>query len=154
MYEIKLNLVSCISGQTPWQAETFEQQCMFFSLWLLSPCRYRLYTAFTNVPGGPGSPVCSKRSVPWNFSHKFPCFQDPLRLVIFFLRSIMISVTSRGSDKPACHGGAKVSYGCPRSITIISTPYYGLLRSFAGQLRFDQGVTRFFVLSRSATDET
>ena len=32
----------------------------------------------------------------------------------------MISVTNRGSDKPVCHGGAKVRYGCPRSITIIS----------------------------------
>ena len=31
----------------------------------------------------------------------------------------MISVTSRGSEKPVCHGGAKVRYGCPRSITII-----------------------------------
>ena len=40
-------------------------------------------------------------------------------------------VTSRGSDKPVCHGGAKVRYGCPRSITIISMFYYGLLRSFA-----------------------
>ena len=30
------------------------------------------------VPGGPGSPVCSKCSVPWNFGHIFPCFQDLL----------------------------------------------------------------------------
>ena len=43
----------------------------------------------------------------------------------------MISVISRGSDKPVCNGGAKVRYGYPRSITIISTFYYGLLRSVA-----------------------
>ena len=35
------------------------------------------------VPGGPGSPVCSKRSVPWNFGQIFLCFQDLLRLVKF-----------------------------------------------------------------------
>ena len=34
-------------------------------------------------------------------------------------------------DKPVYHGGAKVRYGLPRSITIISTFYYGLLRSVA-----------------------
>ena len=31
----------------------------------------------------PGSPVCSKRSVPWNFGQIFLCFQDLLRLVKF-----------------------------------------------------------------------
>ena len=81
------------------------------------------------VPGGPGRPVCSKRSVPWNFGQIFLCFQDLLRLVI--LRCITISITSRGSDKPVCHGGAKVRYGYPLSISIISTFYYGLLRSVA-----------------------
>ena len=63
-----------------------------------------------------------------------------------------MSVTSRGSDKPVCHGGAKVRYGCPRSITIIST-----LRPVTfccGQLRFDQGVARFVGLSWSSTNET
>ena len=44
---------------------------------------------------------------------------------------MMISVTSRGSDKPVCHGAAKVRYGYPRSVTIISTFYYGLLHSYA-----------------------
>ena len=64
----------------------------------------------------------------------FSDFQDLLRFVTFsyvFLRCITISVTSRGSDKPVCHVGAKVRYGYPRSITIISTFYYGLLRSVA-----------------------
>ena len=59
----------------------------------------------------------------------FSVFQDLSRLV--FLRCITVSVTRRGSDKPVCHGGAKVRYGYPRSITIISTFYYGLLRSDA-----------------------
>ena len=31
------------------------------------------------VPGGHGSPVCSKRSVPWNFGNIFLCFQDLLQ---------------------------------------------------------------------------
>ena len=63
----------------------------------------------------------------------FSDFQDLLRFVTFFLRCITISVTSRGSDKPVCHGGANVRYGYPRSITITSTFYYmyGLLRSVA-----------------------
>ena len=30
-----------------------------------------------------------------------------------------VSVTSRGSDKPVCHGGAKVRYGYPRSVMVI-----------------------------------
>ena len=53
------------------------------------------------------------------------------RSIVFcyvFLRCVTISVTSRGSDKPMCHRVAKVRYGYPRSITIISTVYYGLLR--------------------------
>ena len=81
------------------------------------------------VPGSPGSPVCSKRSVPWNFCHYIVlCFQD---LVKFSYRSVTISVTSRGSDKAVCHGGAMVRYGYPQSITINCTLYYGLLRSYA-----------------------
>ena len=48
-----------------------------------------------------------------------------------FLRYITISVTSRGSDKPVCHGGATVRYGYPRSITVINTFFYGLLCSVA-----------------------
>ena len=48
----------------------------------------------------------------------------------------MISVTSRGSDKPVCHRAAKVRYGSPRSITVISTFCY-----VCGQLCFDQGVS-------------
>ena len=47
------------------------------------------------------------------------------------LHCITISVTSGGSDKLVCHGAAKVCYGYPRSIMIISTFYYGLLRSYA-----------------------
>ena len=35
------------------------------------------------VPGGPGSPVCLKRSVPWNFGHIFLCFQYLLLLIKF-----------------------------------------------------------------------
>ena len=53
-----------------------------------------------------------------------------------FLRCIMISVSSRGSDKPVCHGGAKVhdyKRVLLRPVTLC-----------CGQLRFDQGVTRFF----------
>ena len=68
-----------------------------------------------------------------------------------FLRCITISVTSRGSDKPVCHGDAKVHvrYGYPRSLTILRPVTF-----CCGLLRFDQGVTRFFGLLRSATDET
>ena len=39
-------------------------------------------------------------------------------------------MTSRGSDKPVCHGSAKVLQGVPGSYT-ISTFYQGLLRSDA-----------------------
>ena len=51
----------------------------------------------------------------------------------YFSSSITISVTSRGSDKPVCHGGAKlyVCYGYPRPVAIIITFCYGLLRSYA-----------------------
>ena len=56
----------------------------------------------------------------------FSDFQDLLRFVTF-----TIFVTSRGSDKPVCPGGAKVRFGYPRSLTIISTLYYCLLRSVA-----------------------
>ena len=59
------------------------------------------------------------------------------KIYFVFLRCITISVTSCGSDKPVCHGGAKVRYGYPRSIKIISTFYYGLLRSDV-----EQGATR------------
>ena len=54
-------------------------------------------------------------------------------LLSIILPCSTISVTSRGSDKPVCPGGVKVRYrnGCPRSITIISTCYYGKLRSAA-----------------------
>ena len=38
-------------------------------------------------------------------------------------------ITNRGSDKPVCHEGAKALCGYLGSITIISTFYYGLLRS-------------------------
>ena len=64
----------------------------------------------------------------------FSDFQDLLRFLTFsyvFLRCITISVTSHGSDKPVCHKGAKVRYGYPRSITVISTFYYDLLHSVA-----------------------
>ena len=79
----------------------------------------------------PGSSVCSKRSVPWNFGHIFLCFQDPLRLVKFSYVCFTVSVTSRGSDKPVCLGSDKLCYGYPRSITTISKFYYGLLCSYA-----------------------
>ena len=46
-----------------------------------------------------------------------------------FLHCVTISTTHLGSDKPVCHGGAKVRYSYPRSVTIISTFFYGLLRS-------------------------
>ena len=55
----------------------------------------------------------------------------PVTVGRVILRLHYVPVTSRGSDKPVCHGGAKVRYGYPRSITIISTFYYGLLRFVA-----------------------
>ena len=48
------------------------------------------------VPGGHGSPVCSKHSVSWSFGHIVLCFQDLLRLVKFsypILRYAVINVT-------------------------------------------------------------
>ena len=39
------------------------------------------------------------------------------------LHCVSISVTSHGSDKPVCHGGATALNGYPRSITIISLFY-------------------------------
>ena len=53
------------------------------------------------------------------------CFQDLLRL--FFT----ISVTSRGSDKPVCHGAAKVRYGYPRLLARSITACYVTMRSVA-----------------------
>ena len=78
------------------------------------------YTAFTLCSRWPRQP----RS---NIS----LFSRSITSCYVFLRCFTISVTSRGSDKPVCHGGSKVRDGCPRSITIISTFYYGLLRSVA-----------------------
>ena len=51
------------------QLKTSGQTTLYFVVFL-----YCVY-----VPGGPGSPVCSKRSVPWNFGQ----IQDLLRLVKF-----------------------------------------------------------------------
>ena len=56
----------------------------------------------------------------------FSVFHDLLRLVKF-----SYGVLRWGSDKPMCHGGARVLYDYPRSITVISTLYYGLLCSDA-----------------------
>ena len=58
------------------------------------------------VPGGCVSPVSSKRVVPWNFGHIFLWFQNLLRLVKFSYATCTISVKSRASDKPVCHGAA------------------------------------------------
>ena len=85
---------------------------------------------FPAVPAAPFARNVACRGV---LVKHFSDFQDLLRFVTF--SCISISVTSRGSDKPVCHGGAKVRHGYPRSITIISTFYYGLshvlLRSVA-----------------------
>ena len=74
----------------------------------------------------------------------FSAFKTYYVLLSFlYVVRITISVTSSGSDKPVCHGAAKVRYGCPRSITSISTfctACYVLMRSVA----FDQGVICFF----------
>ena len=85
-------------------------------------------------PAAPAAPFARNVACPRVLVIYFSDFQDLLRFVTFcyvLLRCITISVTSRGSDKPVCHGGAKVRYGYPRSITISSTFYYGLLRSVA-----------------------
>ena len=86
-------------------------------------------------PCGPGRPVCSKRSklVDWCriILLYISLFTSSITSCQVFLRCITISVTSRGSDKPMRRGGAKVRYGYPRFITIISTFYYDLLRSSA-----------------------
>ena len=50
---------------------------------LLKSTYIRIILRLHYVPGGSGSPVCSKRSVPWNFCQIFLCFQDLLRLVTF-----------------------------------------------------------------------
>ena len=75
-------------------------------------------------------------------------------VLLSFLPCITTSVTSRGSDNPVCHGGPKVCYGCPQSITIISTFYYSLLRSVAVSCVLTKALHVFFILSRSATDKT
>ena len=55
------------------------------------------------VPGGPGSPVCSKRtcSVPWNFGHTFLCFQDLLYCVYTMLPAAPAAPFARNV---ACRG--------------------------------------------------
>ena len=42
-----------------------------------------------------------------------------------------------------CHGGAKVRYGYPRSIAMISTFCYGMLRSYAVSCVLTKGNTLF-----------
>ena len=85
-------------------------------------------------PAAPAAPFARNVACRGVLVIYFSDFQDLLRFVTFcyvLLRFITISVTSRGRDKPVCHGGAKVRYGYPRSITVISTFYYGMLRSVA-----------------------
>ena len=82
------------------------------------------------VPGGPAAPFARNVACHGILVKYFSVFKIYYVLLVF-LRFIKISVTSRVSDKPVCHGGAKVRYGCPRSITIISMFCYGLLRSVA-----------------------
>ena len=97
------------------------------------------------VPVGHGSPICSKRSVPWNLGHIFLSFSRSITsCFLVFLRCITISLTTRGSDKPVCHKGAKEFYGYSRSIMIFIMFYYGLLHSDAVH----------FVLLWSTLDET
>ena len=82
-------------------------------------------------PAAPAAPFARNVACRGVLVIHFSDFQDLNTFCYVFLRCITISVTSRGSDKPVCHGCAKVRYGYPRSITIISTFYYGLLRSVA-----------------------
>ena len=85
-------------------------------------------------PAAPAAPFARNVACRGVLVIYFSDFQDPSRFVTFsyvFLRCNTISVTNRGSDKPVCHGGATVRYVYPRSITVISTFYYGLLRSVA-----------------------
>ena len=69
------------------------------------------------VPGGPFARNVACRGV---LVIHFSDFQDLRFFYVFyvFLRCITISVTSRGSDKPMCHGCAKVRYGYPRSVKV------------------------------------
>ena len=85
-------------------------------------------------PAAPAAPFARNVSCRGVLVIYFSDFQDLLRFITFcyvLLRFITISVIGRGSDKLVCHGGAKVCYGYPGSITIISTFDYGLLRSVA-----------------------
>ena len=88
--------------------------------------RIVLYCVYTMFPAAPAAPFAGNVACCGVLVIDFSDFQDLLRL-----RCNTISVTSHGSDKPVCHGGAKVRYGYPRSITVINTFYYGLLRSVA-----------------------
>ena len=62
---------------------------------------------------------------------KFWSLYSSVFKIYYVLLSFLMFVTPHGSAKPVCHGDAKVLYGYPLSIMIISMFYYGLLRSDA-----------------------
>ena len=82
------------------------------------------------VPGGPGSPIARNVACRGVLVIYFSGIQDLSRFVTFSYVVFTISVTSRGSDKPVCHGRSKIRYGYPRSIAIF-TACYVLLQSVA-----------------------
>ena len=91
---------------------------------LISDSLYCIYTMFLAAPAAPFARNVACRGI-------LVIYFSVFKIYYVFLRCITISVTSRGSYKPVCHGDAMLGYGHPRSITIISTFYYGLLCSDA-----------------------
>ena len=77
------------------------------------------------VPGGHGSPVGSKRSVPWNFGHIFLCCQDLSRLV----KSSYVVLRYPQQTVVLISRCVTEALRYFTVITIIITFYYGLLRS-------------------------
>ena len=92
------------------------------------------------VPGGLGSPVCPKRSVPWDFGHIFLCFQDLLRLVKFSYVVLLYAVVVISRRVTETLRYFTVIHDLSRLLARSITACYVLVRP----LRFDQGVTLFF----------
>ena len=75
------------------------------------------------VHGSPGSPVCPKRSVPWDFDLFFLCVHvwlGPAKFYHGLSRSITVSVAGRGVGSP---GVSKAPYGSARGLPRPTLPH-------------------------------
>ena len=110
------------------------------------------------VPGGHGSPVCPKRSAPWNLDQFYLWIQVLLRLAKFVSRSTTVSVTGRGGKGMLSPGGSKAHYGSARVLPRMperSLPVRHVLMGSLTFLTFWSRSDTFFTFRQGfVTDET